>query len=62
MAEKERKENEAKAALKNAIIDKYLDAVREMHGEKLLPEEIVAFYTNKGGIFTPHLKHKAVKA
>ena len=61
LVEKERKENEAKAALKNAIIDKYLEVLREMSDAKLLPAEVIAFYTNSGGNFTPHLKHKKIK-
>ncbi|NTJ46931.1 hypothetical protein G6K93_07885 [Agrobacterium rhizogenes] len=61
-AEKDRQAKAAEAAIKNAIIDNYLNSLREMESHQLLPAEVLAVYTNAGGNFTPHLKHKKIKA
>jgi len=61
-AEKDREAKAAEVGIKNAIIENYLNSLREMEAHKLLPAEVVAAYTNAGGNFTPHLKHKKIKA
>lgn len=60
-AEADRKAKAAEIGLKNAIIDRYLEVLAEMKTADLLPAELLTFYTNAGGHFTPHLKHKRLK-
>jgi uncharacterized small protein (DUF1192 family) len=61
-AEKDLEAKAAEAGIKNAVIENYLNSLREMQTWGMLPAEVVQFYTSTAGTFVPHLRHKRIKA
>lgn len=68
MALEERKREEKKKELEalvnklNAAQETFLEAMRTLDEHGLLPDAVKAAYTTTGGVFAPHLKHRAVDA
>lgn len=68
MALEERKREERKKELEalvnklNAAQDTFLDAMRILDDNGLLPDAVKSAYTTVGGVFAPHLRHRAIDA
>lgn len=60
--EERRKELEALVNKLNKAQEAYIEAMRELEENGLLPDAVKAAYTTAGGVFAPHLKHRAIDA
>lgn len=60
--EEKKRDLEALVAKLNNAQDAFLDAMKTLDEHGLIPDAVKAAYTTTGGVFAPHLKHRAVDA